>query len=330
MKTFIIAEAGINHNGNITTARKLIDAAKKSGADAIKFQTYLAEDLVMKNTQKVSYQSINDKNKNMFSMLKKFQLEFNDFKHLKNYCKKKKIVFMSSAFDEKSIMFLKSLNLNYYKIPSGEINNIPNLKIIAKLNKKTLISTGMSTMREIEETFNIVKKFGLNVKNLILMHCNSSYPTSIKEANLNIIKTLKKKFNVKVGYSDHTQGIIAPIIAVSLGAQFIEKHFTLNQSLRGPDHFFSLTPKIFKEMVQKIRQTEDLLGTSKKQVTKNEFQNRKLSRKSIVAKKDIKKGDKFSPKNITTMRPGDGISPIFWQKILGKVSKKNYKINDKI
>lgn len=330
MRTFIIAEAGVNHNGNLKIAKKLIGEAKNSGADAIKFQTYLSDDLVLKNTKKVNYQKLNDKNKSMFKMLKKYQFSFNNFKYLKNYCKKKKIVFMSSAFDEKSILFLKSINLKYYKVPSGEINNIPTLKIISKINKKTLISTGMAKMSEIEEVFEIVKKYGLSKDNLIFMHCNSSYPTSIDDANLNVIKTLKKKFNVKVGYSDHTEGVLAPIIAVSLGAEFIEKHFTLNRSSKGPDHFFSLTPKYFKAMVKKIRETETLLGKSKKIITKNEQQNRKLSRKSIVAKKDIKKGEKFSTLNITTKRPGDGISPILWDKILGKRSKKNYKMNSKI
>jgi N,N'-diacetyllegionaminate synthase len=329
-KTFIIAEIGVNHNGSLNIAKKMIDAAKKAGADAVKFQIFLADDLVLKNTKKVDYQKLNDQNKTMYRMLKKVQLSFNEFKILKKYCDKKKIVFISSAFDEKSILFLKSLNPKFFKVPSGEINNLPNLKIISKFNKKTLISTGMSTMNEIKDIIKIVKNYGLKKKNLIIMHCNSSYPTSINDANLNIIKTLKNKFNVKVGYSDHTRGILAPIIAVSFGAEFIEKHFTLKQSLKGPDHFFSLTPNNFKIMVKNIRETEKLFGNLKKNISKSELQNRYLSRKSIVAKKIISKGEKFSLINLTTKRPGDGISAINWDKILGKVSKKNYKIDDQI
>ena len=329
-KTFIIAEIGVNHNGSLNIAKKMIDAAKKAGADAVKFQIFLADDLVLKNTKKVDYQKLNDQNKTMYRMLKKVQLSFNEFKILKKYCDKKKIVFISSAFDEKSILFLKSLNPKFFKVPSGEINNLPNLKIISKFNKKTLISTGMSTMNEIKDIIKIVKNYGLKKKNLIIMHCNSSYPTSINDANLNIIKTLKNKFNVKVGYSDHTRGILAPIIAVSFGAEFIEKHFTLKQSLKGPDHFFSLTPNNFKIIEKNIRETEKLFGNLKKNISKSELQNRYLSRKSIVAKKIISKGEKFSLINLTTKRPGDGISAINWDKILGKVSKKNYKIDDQI
>jgi len=330
MKTFIIAEAGINHNGNIGIAKKLINEAKKSGADAIKFQTYITEDLVIENTKKVKYQKIHDNNKSMFQMLKKTELTFNQFKILKKYCEKKKIIFMSSAFDEKSLRFLASLKLKYYKIPSGEINNYPDLKIISKLNKKVLLSTGMSTINEIDKTLFLLKKFGLKKKNTIIMHCNSSYPTSINDANLNIIKTLKQRYQLEVGYSDHTEGVIAPLLAVTLGAKFIEKHFTLSKSLKGPDHFFSLTPSEFTLMVKDIRQVEKLLGRSTKILTQNEIENRTLSRKSIVAKKKIIKGSKFSHLNLTTKRPGNGISPYNWSKIIGKLAKKNYKINDQI
>lgn len=330
MKTFIIAEAGINHNGNIGIAKKLINEAKKSGADAIKFQIYITEDLVIENTKKVKYQKIHDNNKSMFQMLKKTELTFNQFKILKKYCEKKKIIFMSSAFDEKSLRFLASLKLKYYKIPSGEINNYPDLKIISKLNKKVLLSTGMSTINEIDKTLFLLKKFGLKKKNTIIMHCNSSYPTSINDANLNIIKTLKQRYQLEVGYSDHTEGVIAPLLAVTLGAKFIEKHFTLSKSLKGPDHFFSLTPSEFTLMVKDIRQVEKLLGRSTKILTQNEIENRTLSRKSIVAKKKIIKGSKFSHLNLTTKRPGNGISPYNWSKIIGKLAKKNYKINDQI
>ena len=329
-KTFVIAEAGLNHNGKLSIAKKLVNKAKEVGANAIKFQIYIAQDIVTKKAKKVSYQKKNDKNKTMFEMLKKNQLSFNDFKNLKKYCDKKKIEFISSAFDESSLMFLRSLNPNYYKIPSGEITNYPNLKLISKFNKKTLISTGMSNFQEIKKIMKLITKFGLNKKKIILLQCNSSYPTNVKNANLNVIKTLKEKFKVKVGYSDHTEDIDAPAVAVALGAEFIEKHFTLNKSMKGPDHFFSLTPSKFKKMIFNIKKTENLLGSHKKFVLKGEKINRKLSRKSIVAKMNIKKGEKFTLKNLTSKRPGDGISPLNWNKVLKKRAKKNFKSNEKI
>tara|TARA_A100001011_G_scaffold400022_1_gene511795 strand:+ start:313 stop:1308 length:996 start_codon:yes stop_codon:yes gene_type:complete len=330
VKTFIIAEAGINHNGKLSIAKKLANKAKQVGANAIKFQIYIAEDLATKKAKKVGYQKKNDKNKNMLEMLKKNQLSFDDFKKLKKHCDKKKIEFISSAFDEKSLKFLKSLKPNYYKIPSGEITNYPNLKLISKFNKKLLISTGMSNLHEIKKIINLITKFGISKKRIVLLQCNSSYPTNVYNANLNVIKTFKKKFNVKVGYSDHTEDLEAPAIAVALGAEFIEKHFTLNKFMKGPDHFFSLTPSEFKKMVINIRKTEKLLGSNKKFVLKGEKLNRRLSRKSIVAKKSIKKGEKFSLKNLTTKRPWDGVSALNWTRILKKRAKKNYQENEKI
>ncbi len=330
VKTFVIAEAGINHNGKLSIAKKLVNKAKQVGADAIKFQIYIAQDLATKKAKKVSYQKKNDKNKNMFEMLKKNQLSFNDFKKLKKHCDSKKIEFISSAFDEKSLKFLKSLKPNYYKIPSGEITNYPILKLVSKFNKKVLLSTGMSNLNEIEKTINLISKFGISKRKIIILQCNSSYPTNIYNANLNVLKTFKKKFNIKVGYSDHTEDLNAPAIAVALGAEYIEKHFTLNKSMKGPDHFFSLTPSEFRKMIINIRKTEKILGSHKKYVLKGEKLNRRLSRKSIVAKKFIKKGEKFSLHNLTTKRPGDGVSAMEWTRILKKRAKKNYEENEKI
>ncbi len=226
--------------------------------------------------------------------------------------------------------FLKSLKPNYYKIPSGEITNYPILKLVSKFNKKVLLSTGMSNLNEIEKTINLISKFGISKKKIIILQCNSSYPTNIYNANLNVLKTFKKKFNIKIGYSDHTEDLDAPAIAVALGAEYIEKHFTLNKAMKGPDHFFSLSPSEFKKMIIKIRKTEKMLGSHKKYVLKGEKINRKLSRKSIVAKMNIKKGEKFTLKNLTSKRPGDGISPLNWNKVLKKRAKKNFKANEKI
>tara|TARA_Y100001958_G_scaffold158714_1_gene157467 strand:+ start:32 stop:1033 length:1002 start_codon:yes stop_codon:yes gene_type:complete len=329
-KTFIIAEAGINHNGKISQAKKLVDAAVKSGADAIKFQTFLATSLATQTAKKVDYQKRYDRNESMLQMLKKNELTFNQFSIIKKYCDKKKIEFISSAFDEESIIFLKKLRLRYFKIPSGEITNYPLLKIISKLNKKVLISTGMSNIKEIKKTFILLQKLGLKKKNIIIMQCNSTYPAPVNQLHLNVIRTFKKKFKTFVGFSDHSENILAPSIAVAMGAEFIEKHFTISKSLKGPDHFFSLNPNQFKSMVENIRYTENMMGKINKFVTKNELENRSISRKSIVAKNKIKKGEKFTIYNLTTKRPGNGISPMNWTKVIGQKAKRNYKIDDQI
>jgi len=329
-KTIIIAEAGVNHNGKLDIAKKLVNKAKIVGADIVKFQTFLTEEFITKNAKKSKYQKKFQPNESKFSMLKKLELSFDEFKYLFKFSKKKKIEFLSTGFDIKSIKFIDSLKLKRFKIPSGEINNYPFLKFIGKLKKKIILSTGMSTLKEIDYALNTLTKYGTPLKKITVMHCNSAYPTPPQDVNLNAMLTIQKKFGVDVGYSDHTIGIEAPIIAVSLGAKIIEKHFTLNRKYAGPDHLTSIEPNEFNKMVLAIRKTEQYLGSHKKIITKSENINKILVRKSITARIDITKGEKFSENNLTTKRPAYGTSPIKWKTILGKIAKKNYKKDDLI
>lgn len=330
-KVKIIAEIGPNHNGKLSLAKKLILSAKNSGADYVKFQTFITEDVITVNSKKADYQIKNTKSKeSQFDMLKKLQLSFNQFKIIKNFCDKKKIKFLSTAFDLKSLKFINSLNPDFLKIPSGEINNLPLIKAIAKLKKKTILSTGMCSMNEVVNTMNILKKNGLKKNDIILLHCNSEYPTPLKDVNLSVLSTYKNFFKTNVGYSDHTTSQKVPVAAVSLGASIIEKHFTLNNKFSGPDHKMSFNPKNFSKMVKNIRDTEILMGKNKKVVTSSESKNRKLVRRSIVAIKKIKLGEKFTIKNLGVKRPGYGKSPLEYFKILGKYSKKNYEKDDLI
>ena len=285
--TFIIAEAGVNHNGKIHIAKKLIDAAKNCGVDAIKFQTYIARNLSSRKALTAQYQS---KNKiKQLNLLKKLSLTFDENLILQKYCKKKKIYFLSSAFDIDSLKFLLNLNLKYYKVPSGQIDDLPYLKLLAKKNKKVIISTGMANVKEISKVIEIFKINGTKNKNLSLLHCTSAYPTPEKETNLKTILYLKKKYKIKVGFSDHTIGIDASVASVAMGAEIIEKHFTLNNKMKGPDHKASLEPNELKKMVEKIRVIEKMLGREKKIITPNEKKNIQYVRKSIVAKKILKK-----------------------------------------
>ena len=327
-KTTIIAEAGINHNGKLDTAKKLIYAAKNSGADIVKFQTYSTENLVVKSAKKANYQKKKRPTESQYNMLKKLELSFNEFKTLSKICLKEKIEFLSTGFDINSIKFLNSLNQKRFKIPSGEITNYPLLRFIGKQKKEIILSTGMSNLKEIGLAIKVLTDFGTPLKKIIVLHCNSAYPTHPKDANLKAMVTIKNNFGVKVGYSDHTLGIEAAIIAVSLGAKIIEKHLTLNKKSVGPDHTTSVEPHVFKKMVSAIRRTEEYLGKEKKIMTKNESENKNVVRKSIVALKDIKKGENFSEVNLVTKRPGEGISPMKWKKIIGKKAKKNYKKDD--
>jgi N,N'-diacetyllegionaminate synthase len=265
-------------------------------------------------------------NSNQLEMLKKLELSFNDFKLLNNYCKKLNIDFMSTPFDFESIELLKPLNMNYWKIPSGEITNLPYLEEISKLDKPIILSTGMATLEEVKNSFRIIRKF--NSKPIILLHCTSEYPTPFNEVNLQAMLTLKSAFKTQVGYSDHTLGYLVPVTAVSMGAVVIEKHLTLDKDMEGPDHKASLEPKDFKEMVVNIRNVEIILGSYEKKPSNSEIKNIPLVRKSIVAKKTINKGDKFTLENLTTKRPAGGISPMKWYKVIGKIAKKNYDIDD--
>lgn len=329
MKAFIIAEAGVNHNGSLKTAKKMVDAAKESGADCIKFQTFIAENIASKNAKKADYQKNEKvKDESQLNMLKKLELSFDDFKELKFYCKEKEIEFLSTAFDLESIDFLESLGMKTWKIPSGDITNLPYIEKIGKLKGKVILSTGMSTMDEIRSTIKVLKEKG--TKDIIVLHCTTEYPTPYGEVNLKAMNYMKDEFNLEVGYSDHTKGIEVSLAAVALGARIIEKHFTLDKNMEGPDHKASLEPKDLKRMVDGIRIIEESLGSPTKKVQKSEEKNIKIARKSIVAKNDIKKGDYFSEENLTTKRPGNGISPMVWHEIIGKRSNKDFKKDEMI
>ena len=328
-KVYIIAEAGVNHNGSLDIAKKLVDEAKKSGADCIKFQTFIAENIISKNAKQAKYQTKNiGKEQSQLEMIKKLELSFEDFKQLNNYCIEKNIDFLSTAFDLESIDFLESLGMNTWKIPSGEITNLPYLIKIAKLKKKVILSTGMSTMQEIEDAVNIFKKYGTN--DITILHCTTQYPTLFEDVNLNAMLSIKEKFGYDVGYSDHTKGIEVPIAAVALGATVIEKHFTLDNNMIGPDHKASLQPDELKKMVESIRNIELSLGDGRKVVANSEKENMSIARKSIVAKKSIRKGQLLSEENITVKRPGDGISPMKWFDILGTAAIRDFEEDELI
>ena len=327
MSVIIIAEAGVNHNGSLKTAKKLVDVAKWAGADYVKFQSFDYLTLVTKKAPKANYQKLLKKDETQRQMLKKLQLSHLEQKIIINYCKKKKIKFLSTAFDIENLKFLIKQNIELIKIPSGEITNLPLLRYISKTQKKILLSTGASSMKDVENAFAILRR---RKTNITVLQCNSAYPTPLKDLNLNVIKTYKKKFKCKTGLSDHSLSISAPIAAVALGASVIEKHFTLNRKMIGPDHKSSLEPNELKEMINKIKETEIVLGKAKKIVTKSEISNRKIIRKSLVASKFIKKGDKFTINNITAKRPGGGICPMKINIVLGKTAKKNFKTDNLI
>lgn len=332
-KTIIIAEAGVNHNGDILTAKRLIDAAADCGVDYIKFQTFKADRIVTKNAKKADYQiKIQDKSDDsQFDMLKKLELTEKDHYKLIEYCKIKKIKFMSSAFDIEGLKLLNKLNLDFFKIPSGEITNYPYLNEISKFNKKVILSTGMSTINEIKAALDILTSKKVSLNQITVLHCNTEYPTCFSDVNLNAMINIKNTFNVNIGYSDHTLGIEVPIAATALGAKVIEKHFTLDKNMPGPDHAASLNPTELKLMVKSIRNIENALnGTGLKTPSNNELKNIIPARKSIVAKFKINKGEKFSIENLTTKRPGNGICPMKWNDIIGKKAIKNYEIDDMI
>ena len=329
-KIQIIAEAGINHNGSLKRAIQLIKAAKKSNADFVKFQIFKAENIVTKNAVKSAYQKKSLKDgETQYQMLKKFELPYECFKIIKKECKKNKIKFLCSPFDVESLCYLKKLKEKIIKIPSGEITNYPLIEKIGKMNVRVIMSTGMSNYKEIDRAINLLVSNGTKKKNITLLHCNTAYPTPFIDVNLSVLKKLKKKFNVSVGYSDHTLGIEIPISAVCFGAEFIEKHITLDKSLAGPDHKSSLNPSEFLSMVESIRNVEKALISSKKSIKPSERGNLKVVRKSIIANSNILKGEIFTEKNLTTKRPGTGITPMLWRNVIGKKAKKNY-IKDEI
>lgn len=325
-RTLVIAEAGVNHNGSLELAKKLVVEAQNAGADIIKFQSFKTEMLVTKNASQADYQRLNSGNCNnsQYNMLKSLELNHHQQKELMHFCIEHNIKFLSTAFDLDSIDFLHTLNIGLWKIPSGEITNFPYLKKIAEYNEPTILSTGMCNMDDIENAVFVLLSHGLCKDKLSILHCNTEYPTPMQDVNLKVMSTLKKKFGVKVGYSDHTQGIEIPIAAVALGACIIEKHFTLDRNLPGPDHKASLEPSELKAMVQAIRNVEKALGSTIKRVSPSEAKNINIARKSIVASRDIKKGEIFSEENLTTKRPGNGISPMQWDSVLGKKACKDF------
>ncbi|MDR3179149.1 MAG: N-acetylneuraminate synthase [Oscillospiraceae bacterium] len=326
---FVIAEAGDNHNGSLLLAKKLVDVAKESKADAVKFQIFKTENLVTKYAAKAQYQKeFNKDAESQFEMLKKLELSFSEFEELYLYCKKVGIIFLSTAFDFESIDFLSNFDVPFWKVPSGEITNLPYLIQISKFNKPILLSTGMCEVFEIEQAVSAIRRYSSN--EIIILHCNTEYPTPFEDVNLLAMRTLGEKFNCRFGYSDHTTGISVPIAAVALGASVIEKHFTLDKNMQGPDHKASLDPKELKIMVRSIREIEVSLGNRKKFVTKSEEKNILIARKSIVAKKNISKGEIFTEKNLTVKRPAIGISPMKWFEILGKESNRYYKKDEAI
>tara|TARA_B110000459_G_scaffold51651_1_gene57542 strand:- start:2790 stop:3785 length:996 start_codon:yes stop_codon:yes gene_type:complete len=322
--TLIIAEAGVNHNGDINLAKKLIDVASEAGVDYVKFQTFKAENLVQRNAKKASYQIDNTDNAgSQFTMLKKLELSNENHNILIEYCKLKNVKFLSTAFDFESMDFLKN-KLDFYKIPSGEITNLPYLEKVAKLGLPVVMSTGMANMQEVREAFEVLLKNGLMKEEITILHCNTEYPTPMEDVNLTAMLSIEKELGVKIGYSDHTLGIEVPIAAVAMGATVIEKHFTLDRNMEGPDHKASLEPGELTAMVTAIRNIELALGDGIKKPSKSEQKNILIARKSIVAIDDIKKGDIFTEENISVKRPGNGISAMKWHDVLGAISDKNY------
>ena len=331
-KTIIIAEAGVNHNGSMVLAKQLIDAAALAAVDYVKFQTFKTANLVVKTAKKAEYQQNNvpDTDNSQYQMLKKLELSVEQHHELINYCRVKNIKFLSTAFDLESVEFLSSLHLGLWKIPSGEITNYPYLKQIARENQPVILSTGMSTMEDIKAAVNILVKHGTDKLQITVLHCNTQYPTPMQDVNLLAMQSIAREIGVKVGYSDHTLGIEIPVAAVALGATVIEKHFTLDRSLEGPDHKASLDPDELKAMVTAIRNIEKALGSSEKTVSISESENINIARKSIVASKFIAKGETLTEENLTVKRPGNGISPMKWDDVIGKAAVKNFEKDELI
>lgn len=325
-RVFIIAEAGVNHNGSLRIAKKMVDIAVKAGADAVKFQTFKAELLVSKTAPKAAYQeNTSGRKESQFDMLKRLELDVDTHKKLMAYCKKNDILFLSTPFDKESVKSLVRLGLSIFKIPSGEITNLPYLRCIGKLGKKVILSTGMAYLKEVREAVRALVKAGTRKEAITILHCNTEYPTPHEDVNLRAMVRMGRELGVAVGYSDHTLGIEVPAAAVALGATVIEKHFTLDRSMKGPDHAASLEPSELEAMVRVIRNIEKALGSDVKEPTHSESKNIEAIRKSIHASKYIKMGELFVGSNITAKRPGTGISPMEWDSIVGTSAKRDYE-----
>ena len=331
-RTLIIAEAGVNHNGDIAKAKALIDKGAEAGVDFVKFQTFKAGNLVTKQAKRAAYQDKNTQdNDSQYEMLKKLELSETVHQELIDYCTKKGVQFLSTGFDFESLEFLAGLGITIAKIPSGEITNLPYLRKVATLFPEVILSTGMATITEIKDAVKVLTDNGVSKDKITILHCNTEYPTPMEDVNLKAMLHIQRELGVPVGYSDHTLGIEVPIAAVALGATVIEKHFTLDKTLPGPDHKASLEPEELKAMVMAIRNIEKAIGGSGlKEVSKSEAKNKPIARKSIVATKTIKKGDLFSAENLTVKRPGTGISPMQWDNVIGKTAKKDFEEDDLI
>ncbi|MBS1488880.1 MAG: N-acetylneuraminate synthase [Bacteroidetes bacterium] len=328
----IIGEAGVNHNGSLETAQKLIDAAVDAGVDYVKFQTFKAESLASKSAKKADYQIANTHNEaeSQLAMLQKLELSHAHHEQLIQYCKQKNIQFFSTAFDLDSLRYLKSLGLDLVKIPSGEITNLPYLRLAAQLFPKAILSTGMCTLSEIKSAVAVFENEGMQKENITILHCNTEYPTPFGDVNLKAMQTIGKEMNTAVGYSDHTLGIEVPIAAVALGATVIEKHFTLDRNMEGPDHKASLEPEELTAMVSAIRNIEKALGSPEKTPSASELKNKNVARKSIVASRGIKAGELLSEDNLAVKRPGNGLSPMLWDTVLGSRAAKDFEPDEQI
>lgn len=329
-QVYIIAEAGVNHNGSIELAKELIDKGAEAGVDAVKFQSFKAEKLLTRNAEKASYQKANTNNneENQFDMIKKLELDYDKHQELMNYAQEKGVTFLSSGFDLESLDLLTELGIEIFKVPSGEITNLPYLRKIAQTGKPIILSTGMATMGEIEASLEILRDSGAT--EITVLHCNTEYPTPMSDVNLLAMQTIGHAFKIPVGYSDHTLGIEIPIAAVALGATVIEKHFTLDNTMDGPDHKASLEPAELKAMVEAIRNVEQALGTGIKTPSDSEKKNKAIARKSIVAKAAIKAGELLTEDNIDIKRPGTGINPMLWDQVVGTKASRDYQIDELI
>ncbi len=328
MSVYIIAEAGVNHNGSFDLACKLVDAAKAAEVDCIKFQTFKSKNLVSRNAQKADYQKTTTGDGSQVDMLKKLELSYDEFLKLKEYCDQIGICFLSTPFDFDSIEFLNSIDMPFWKIPSGEITNYPYLVALAKTGKPVVMSTGMCDLKEIEAAIKVLHENG--TKEIRLLHCNTEYPTPFEDVNLRAMQTMREAFGLEVGYSDHTKGIEVPVAAVALGATVIEKHFTLDRNMEGPDHKASLEPNELAAMVSSIRHIEKALGKGEKTPSPSEKKNIAIARKSIVAKRTIKAGEELTEENITVKRPGSGISPMRWLEVLGTKAVRDFNEDELI
>jgi N,N'-diacetyllegionaminate synthase len=331
MSVLIIAEAGVNHNGDIKLARQLVDVAAEAGADLVKFQTFTADNLVTINAKKANYQNqTTNESESQHTMLHKLELSRDTHLMLIEHCKSRDIQFFSTGFDTESVDLLVELGLNRFKIPSGEITNLPYLRHIGRYGKPVILSTGMANQKEIEAALNVLEQAGTSRKCITVLHCNTEYPTPMTDVNLRAMLTIRDTFDVQVGYSDHTLGVEVAIAAVALGASVIEKHFTLDRNLPGPDHKASLEPDELKSMVSAIRNIEKALGAGIKCPSSSEQKNKSIARKSLVAVCPIRKGEAFSEENVTVKRPGTGISPMRWDEVLGCKAPRNFATDELI